>query len=174
MVEPLSSFRREIKYPTSHSILVATVASKKSRCGVHPLYRGNRKRNDDFSNIQSFVQVKNRASSQKRLHLGPLRGCGKLKYHWGAHEYNPNRTAMTEMKLWFLWLRKSHHKHISIILYDANYVMVFYPKRGIMHKLNHTKGEFETPYEPSRRWTLKHKGMIYLRSQFPCRSVIRD
>ena len=53
MVEPLSSFRGNIKYPSSHRPPTETASSKKSRSGVHPVHRGNRKRNDDLSNIQS-------------------------------------------------------------------------------------------------------------------------
>ena len=53
MVEPLSSFRGNIKYPSSHRTPTETASSKNSRSGVHPAHRGNRKRNDDLSNLQS-------------------------------------------------------------------------------------------------------------------------
>ena len=34
---------------------------------------------------------------------------------------------------------------LSIVRYDANYVIVFYPKQGIMHKLYLAKGWYENP-----------------------------
>ena len=40
----------------------------------------------------------------------------------------------------------------SIVLYDANNVIVFYPNRG-MHQLYLTKGELDTPSNPSQGFT---------------------
>ena len=151
MVEPFSSFRRDIKHPTSHSIFLPsfpTAASKKSRSSVHPVHRGNRKRNDDLSNIQSFVQVKKWASSQNRLHLGPCEAACRLEDHRGFTEIIFSQNGYGELKLDFSDSGKIHYKHTSIILYDANYVVVFCPKQGTTCKFYLAKGEFDTPCNP--------------------------
>ena len=43
---------------------------------------------------------------------------------------------------------RSIHQYTSTILYDANYVIVFYPKQGIMYKLYSTRGGTRTNCDP--------------------------
>ena len=42
-----------------------------------------------------------------------------------------------------------------MILYDANYVIVFYPKQGTMQKLHSTRGWYEAACEPLARMHLE-------------------
>ena len=54
-----------------------------------------------------------------------------------------DKNGYGKLKLDFSDSGKIHYKHTSIILYDANYVIVFYPKQGVMCKLYLAKGWYE-------------------------------
>ena len=51
-----------------------------------------------------------------------------------------DKNGYGELKLDFSDSGKIHYKHTIIILYDANYVIVLYPKQGVMCKLYLAKG----------------------------------
>ena len=95
--------------------------------------------------------VKKWASSQKRLHLWPFARLASYRIIWGFTDYLDKNGYDENTKLEFLWLRRSIHQYTSTIPYDANYVIVFYPKQGTMHKLYLAKGWYENPLWPFAR-----------------------